>query len=144
MKLKKKGKKDEVPVVISEPLNVVSENGAKLHQSSKTAEKNENKKSRNLSKDSRRSSRSSLPSTSIEGSYLDDSDFDSDEDFSDIVTDEEITIGPDSAIIQVEKPSKPKKQRDPIVNSCCGFCSLGAGSLLTGLMYIVSCMNNEL
>lgn len=36
------------------------------------------------------------------------------------------------------RPWKTKKKKDPIVYSCCGFCSLGAGSLLTALIYVVS------
>nr|XP_002123604.2 uncharacterized protein LOC100181251 [Ciona intestinalis] len=46
---------------------------------------------------------------------------------------------------RIAKPERPwyKKKRskkDPIVYSCCGFCSLGAGSLLTGLIYIGLCI----
>ena len=124
---KKKPKQDEI--IISEPQSLhVEQNG--IDNAACT------EPSRNPSKESGRSSQSSVGDPSIG----DESDFGSDDDYSDFLSDEEISNCPTPAPGGAEKQAlkRPKKKRDPIVNSCCGFCSLGAGSLLTGLMYIVS------
>jgi len=131
---KKKLKKDEI--IISEPKSLhLEQNGIDNAACVEASQSPSTDPSRNVSKESR-SSRSSAIDPSIEGS-----DFES-EDYSDYMSDEDISNCPTPAPGDSEKQSlkKPKKKRDPIVNSCCGFCSLGAGSLLTGLMYIVSIM----
>ena len=128
---KKKTKNDEV--IIMQPK---SKGKTKARDTSTDRSSVESKK--NI-----RSSESSIPSNSERktsnprrDSASDHSD--DDDDYSDSFTDDSID-DLDSIVFDLEKkPKKPKKQRKPIVNSCCGFCSLGAGSLITGLLYIVS------
>ena len=135
---KKKLKKNEI--IISEPQSLHLEqngidNAAFIDETRNQSE--DASTNRDSSVDSRRSSRSFARSDPSVG---EESNFESEEDYSDSSEDEETSNcqTPTPADVEKQKLKRPKKKLNPIVNSCCGFCSLGAGSLLTGLMYIVS------
>ena len=140
MKLwKKKSKKEDVVIYQPKANGLKTLSYPSKEQNPKSTPKNRSRHSLRGTRNSKSSARSRPNHRSIGG----ESELDLDSDDTDFTySDDDETVGEASRRSSRANFGKSlpraKKKKKPIVNSCCGFCSLGAGSLITGLFYMVS------